>query len=1221
MKNRNEKQLPLWGNELKADQNPQNKTRRGQTKKPQGLLPVNFGKAIRLPVPDFSDSNRKLTCLESDFPIAQINALSNLEGNAGKPIYQVSKWWARRRSSVFRSMLIAAATEAPDDPNEAAKLVLDHYYCNHQKAGSFKSLRVLDCFMGGGTTLVEGSRLGMQMTGVDLNPVAWFVVKNELACSDPEQVKALFDHIESEVRPQIQPFYTTTCPRGHRGHWVDVQSGEPVTVDPADLLPEARSSYRWNGPEVIYTFWAKHGPCQARGCGHRTPIFKNPIIAEKKLTAYLIPTICPSCGLSFNVELGETRMAPSVERVVLDSEPPFTELSQPFATHLKQYSQGAPSGKRERVLILLDMVAEETGLFCPKCGRFAGNMIKAILERHARAGRIAALKKKDFGIEKRPVFMYLLINPKWLFGTNGVESEGELGGYAGATVESTSHWYERRLSALGLVEVRGRIRLSEEEIAEDEDDEFHAAEELGGEDEAAEEKDRKKYGLPREIVLADGTIIQTRVGTLPRKAHFICASCGREDNTLESVRSSAHTGPVAAYALQCYCPQCETEGYNYDGRYFKALDIGDIRHLNAALHEWEERRENDLKEFWPLQEMQYSHMTHERNPLPDHGYTHWWMLFNERQLLVHSLLLKSISEAAEDQWSLDVREQALGVFQQYLRNQNMFSIWNIQRDTPEPFFSEGNYNPKHLVIENSVFTKLGRGNWQSSSDKCLGALKWVKNPWERAEAVEAVSTKSITVSTEDPVIPGTEVCCGSSTDLAFLHQTKFDLVITDPPFGNNYYYADLADFFYVWLRIPLLQWSAGTSEHKYFSPERTPHNMEAIDNPAEHPDDRGDHEKSSFVETKHLAQIRELSGDRALKEKDQNPVFRPQPSTDFYRQTLSACWAEAGRLLKDGGIMAFTFHHSDDQAWVDVLEALFNAGFLLLQTFPVIGDESKGESGQFGSKKIEYDIIHVCRKRLREAEPVSWARMRRWVKDETVRLKELLEHTHGKSLPESDLRVILRGKALEFYSRHYGQVFTGDGQLLNVRDALLGINQLLDDLLDEASQIGDLRPPDSAEPASRLFLRLFKNRSEMDRDELHKTLRGTGISQGDLEARGWVRVIGKTVHVVPVRERFAYFTERGRNRKVIKTDLDQAYFLVGAAFPNSGLKIETELNNQNFQIKRSVDDILKWVAQVDPIVSNRIAANTAAQLVEHWRTRRGKPEFRQLTFFERLEDE
>src|SRR5690606_17596866 len=125
---------------------------------------------------------------------------------------------------VFRSLLIAAAVEAPEDPTQAGKLVWDHYYANHQKAGHFRKLRVLDPFMGGGTTLVEGARLGFQMTGVDLNPVAWFVTKNELACSDPKQVRAFFDHIEVEVKPLIHPFYTTTCPRGHEGHWIDVET-------------------------------------------------------------------------------------------------------------------------------------------------------------------------------------------------------------------------------------------------------------------------------------------------------------------------------------------------------------------------------------------------------------------------------------------------------------------------------------------------------------------------------------------------------------------------------------------------------------------------------------------------------------------------------------------------------------------------------------------------------------------------------------------------------------------------------------------------------------------------------------------------------------------------------------------------------------------------------------------------------------------------------------
>ena len=474
---------------------------------------------------------------------------------------------------------------------------------------------------------------------------------------------------------------------------------------------------------------------------------------------------------------------------------------------------------------------------------------------------------------------------------------------------------------------------------------------------------------------------------------------------------------------------------------------------------------------------------------------------------------------------------------------------------------------------------------------------------------------------DDPVIPGNEPYCGSSTDLSILGNELFDLVITDPPFGNNLFYADLADFFYVWLRIPLRKWYADLPEAIYFEPDRTPHSMEAIDNSVEHPEDREDYEKDPFITSKYLIQIQSLTDDATLVVNDPNPLYRPQPSSDFYCQTLSAVWAEAGHRLKDGGIMAFTFHHNEDSAWIDVLMALFNAGYVLIATYPIRSDETKGENAAFGSQKIEYDIIHVCRKRMADPEPVSWARMRRWVKEEASRLKELLEHTHGKALPESDLRVILRGKSLEFYSRHYGQVLSGDGQILEVRDALLGINLLLDDLLEDASPTGVLRPPVSAESTSHLYLRLFKDRPEMIRDELHKTLRGTGFSQGDFESRGWIRAVGKTVYPVPIKERFSYFTASGRNRKVIRTDLDQAHFLIGAAYPDSGLKIDDELNNPNFRIKKSVDEILKWYAETDRDAANRTAATTAAQLVEHWRVSRSrKPESKQLSLFELLEE-
>ena len=112
-----------WESLLSKDTGTKNRRQKPET----SYEPPNLGKAIPLTTPDFNDPNRPAVCLEVDFPIAPINALSTLEGNAGKPIYQMSKWWARRRSCVFRSLLVAAATQAPADSSLAAKLVWDHY--------------------------------------------------------------------------------------------------------------------------------------------------------------------------------------------------------------------------------------------------------------------------------------------------------------------------------------------------------------------------------------------------------------------------------------------------------------------------------------------------------------------------------------------------------------------------------------------------------------------------------------------------------------------------------------------------------------------------------------------------------------------------------------------------------------------------------------------------------------------------------------------------------------------------------------------------------------------------------------------------------------------------------------------------------------------------------------------------------------------------------------
>jgi hypothetical protein len=557
--------------------------------------PPNLGKPVQISVPNFDDPKRPKTCLEVDFPLVPINALSTLEGNAGKPIYQMSKWWARRRGCVFRAMLIAAAMEAPrhkktpdgpdeTDESEAHKAVWDVYYANHQKAGNFKDLKVLDLFMGGGVTLVEGSRLGFQVTGVDLNPVAWFVVKNEMACTDPGKVKKLFDQIEAEVKPQIQPFYVTECPRGHQGTWLDQRTGEKAEVDPATLPPEDRKHYRHAGPEVVYTFWSKHGPCTRSECRHRTPVFRSPVIAEKELGTKYMELTCKSCKTVFQAELGSARMAPGAERVVLETEAPFTELSQPFAQMLHEYDKGRKPDKEKRIVELAALVDAEPGLRCPACGEFAGQWVRDVLRKHEKAARMADIKKKDFGIQPprnstKSVFTYLLIHPDWLKGSPGSIGGHDLGGHADATPEENAAWYAERLKSLKLIEVRGRIKLADDtstpgdqppEVVVDEvvavDETEEATEEAGGAGE-----DRKLYGIPRYIRLADGSVIDTRTSTVPKNSFFTCGKCGHPQDFRTSVQDTKRSAPVAPYAVQCYCPTCDSEGYIYGGRFFAEL--------------------------------------------------------------------------------------------------------------------------------------------------------------------------------------------------------------------------------------------------------------------------------------------------------------------------------------------------------------------------------------------------------------------------------------------------------------------------------------------------------------------------------------------------------------------------------------------------------------------------------------------------------------------------
>jgi putative DNA methylase len=242
--------------------------------------------------------------------------------------------------------------------------------------------------------------------------------------------------------------------------------------------------------------------------------------------------------------------------------------------------------------------------------------------------------------------------------------------------------------------------------------------------------------------------------------------------------------------------------------------------------------------------------------------------------------------------------------------------------------------------------------------------------------------------------------------------------------------------------------------------------------------------------------------------------------------------------------------------------------------------------------------------------------MRHWVKSELDRLRALLESYKACDLSEGDIRVILRGKALEFYSRHYGQVFTAENDPLELRVALAGINQLLD---EDSGSSGE-RPPSIVQPLAYQFLRIFRGRSALSRDDVSKSLRGTGITQRDFQLRGWTKEVNKVVNRVSIQECFE--AARKRPRKEMKTEINQAHFLIGTALPGSGVNLEEELDKDTWMIRRSVEAVIAWYAKTSADPETRKAADRAkfllARSIERRRTTIA-PE--QRTLFDDLDDD
>ena len=103
--------------------------------------------------------------------------------------------------------------------------------------------------MGGGTTIIEGLRLGVKMVGVDLNPVAWLVTKTgcEIGTLDRSEIDDAFRENKKKVSTHNQQYYKTECP----------------------LCLAKKKTIEESLVDILCVFWQKSAKCT---CGYEVPL-------------------------------------------------------------------------------------------------------------------------------------------------------------------------------------------------------------------------------------------------------------------------------------------------------------------------------------------------------------------------------------------------------------------------------------------------------------------------------------------------------------------------------------------------------------------------------------------------------------------------------------------------------------------------------------------------------------------------------------------------------------------------------------------------------------------------------------------------------------------------------------------------------------------------------------------------------------------------------------
>jgi len=490
-------------------------------------------------------------------------------------------------------------------------------------------------------------------------------------------------------------------------------------------------------------------------------------------------------------------------------------------------------------------------------------------------------------------------------------------------------------------------------------------------------------------------------GNVSRGGKYNCPDCGQKYDITDAIGEQGEFR-TRLYALEYYCEHCDNDGLDRSEvkGYREALP-SDLEAADNAEKEWKESEE--LDQFVPNLSIPKGSKTQsssiDGSDVFEHGYEQWSDMFNERQKLVLSKLLRSISEI-EDQ---NLKEYLLLAFSDSLMFQNTFTIYNLSANKIEGVFKSNAFDPQMDFVENNVWgTEYGRGTFESTWRKLLRGIRYSSAPTERyVEDGESVESAEF----GKPIGENATLRYGDARTIDM--ENEFDAVISDPPYYDNIIYSELSDFFYVWLRVVL------QSEYDPFDPTETPKADSIVANPSQ------------------------------------------GKGVEEFEEEIKQAFATVRNSLKEDGVFCFTYHHSDSDSWGELLESLCEVGFEVTAAYPVSADLNKLVLGE----SVSFDIVIVARP-TDNRDATSWNALRREIYRTARRTRKQLEE--NRDLSRGDIGVMEMGACFREYSKHHGKV-QRDGEIMSAKEVVqeiygiiqeasdIGVEDVFIDLLDTAN--------------------------------------------------------------------------------------------------------------------------------------------------------------------------